>query len=657
MTFRLQKHVLVALLFLISVELSAQCTQLVWSDEFDGTALDLTKWTPIVGPGGAVAGNGEEQYYTARSQNIQVSNGTLKIIALAETYGGNNYTSARMQTKNLGDWRYGRIEARLKLPVGQGMWPAFWLLPTDNIYGLWPRSGEIDIMELVGKEPSHAFGSVHSSSDATVHTRTKRYDLPSGNFNDAFHVFSMEWSPNLIRFYVDGNLYSTETNTTVSPYPWVFDKRFFILLNLAVGGAWAGAPDGTTTYPQTMEVDYVRVYQNIGDIAIIGKTLVEPNDPSVYSVPTLANTTYQWSVSGVGNTISSGQGTPQATVNWGRNSGTLSVLINDGCTPSATVSADVTVSPNLWNNYGFEQNYVAWDTRPVYDVPALFYISESDFTEGAKAACVQTKIVSSASPWNIQLSRTNLNLTAGTSYTLRFKAKADANRTIPTSFIRTANFSTVAAKSINLTTNWQAFEHIFISVNNENVMWNADLAGQLGTNCFDDFVFARTDVLPIELTAFTGVAERDGNRLTWQFADAKDIEKITVEKSSNGVDFHFMASINPKNAQNAFDNAPFDRTYYRLSLSEWNGKTSFSKIISLKKDGILRGTKIYPNPVHTVLTIENTEGHALQIANILGQVVQNIKPSTASDNVDISALPNGIYFLKTKETVIRFVKY
>ena len=364
------------------------CSQLVWADEFNGSALDLTKWTPVVGPGGVVSGNAELQYYTARSQNIQVSNGTLKIIALAENNyigSGNNYTSARMQTKDLGDWRYGRIEARIKLPVAQGMWPAFWLLPTDNTYGIWPRSGEMDIMELIGKEPSHAYATIHTSNDGVVHSFGGRYDLPSGTFADDFHVFSMDWSPNLLKFYVDGNLYTTKKNTDVAPYPWVFDKRFYVLLNLAIGGPWPGNPNATTTFPQQMEVDYVRVYQNIGDVPLVGKTLVEPNAPSVnYSVPSLNNVAYQWSVSGAGNAILAGQGTPQASVNWGNNSGMVSVTMTDGCTPSATLTTNVTVSPNLLDNYGFEQNYVSWDTRPAYGASATFSISTSDFTEGVK---------------------------------------------------------------------------------------------------------------------------------------------------------------------------------------------------------------------------------------------------------------------------------
>jgi beta-glucanase (GH16 family) len=642
--------------------LAAQCEQLVWSDEFNGTALDLSKWTPVVGPGGAVSGNAELQYYTARSQNIQVSSGTLKIIALAENYGGNAYTSARMQTKNLGDWLYGRIEARIKLPVAQGMWPAFWLLPTDNVYGNWPRSGEIDIMELIGREPSHAYATIHTSNDGITRSFGNRYDLSSGTFADDFHVFSLEWSPNLMKFYVDGNLYSTQTHTTISPYPWVFDKRFFALLNLAIGGPWAGSPDATTTFPQQMEVDYVRVYQNISSLAIIGKNLVEPNTTaSLYNVPSLANTSYQWSVSGVGNTINSGQGTRQIGINWGSNSGTVSVLMNDGCTPSASVSMPVKVSANLWDNYGFEQDFVSWDTRPAYSSAVSFTVSTSDYTEGSKAASVQTNTVG-ANPWDIQLSRTNLSLIAGTNYTLKFKAKANANRTLPIAFIRSSNFSNIANTSINLTTNWQQYTMTFTPAGNENVMFNIDVAAQLGTNWFDDFIFARTSVLPIDLIAFKGNSEGNKNHLMWQFGDYKNVFANELEKSKNGQIFQPFMTLNPIDLTNknkpheAFDYAPFDQTYYRIKTVENDGKVEFSPIICVKNTDILRGPKIYPNPANDVLTIENAVGKDIEIVNILGEKMIKTKVTNNQFSMPINHLKSGIYFIHSGNDVLQFFK-
>jgi beta-glucanase (GH16 family) len=647
----------------IAVLAPTTCEQLVWSDEFNGSSLDLTKWTPIVGPGGVVAGNGELQYYTARPQNTQVSNGILKIIALAETNyngSGNDFTSARMQTKDLGDWRYGRIEARIKLPVAQGMWPAFWLLPTDNIYGIWPRSGEIDIMELIGREPSRTYATIHTSSDATVHSFGGNKSLTTGTFADDFHVFSVNWAPNLIQFYLDGVLYATQTNTTVSPYPWVFDKRFYVLLNLAIGGNWAGSPDATTTFPQVMEVDYVRVYQQIGDVSIVGKTLVEPNTASVaYTVPNLPNLTYQWSVTGLGNSIAAGQNTAQASVNWGNNNGVVSVAITDGCTPSANLVADVTVSPNLWSNYGFEQNYVAWETRPDYGTTAVFSVSNSQYTEGSRSACVQTNTANVAEPWAIQLSRTNLNLTGGTGYTLRFKAKADAAHSIPISFIRPVVFSTVAGSSAYLTTNWQQFSMTFTPTNNETVMFNADLAGQLGTVCFDDFVFARTSVLAVELLDFTGQIVQSSNQLTYQYRATDD--KITVEKSKDGVLFTELTALATTSKSGEVitatttDNTPFDLTYYRLRMTERTGKTTFSKIISLKNTFILRGPKIYPNPANDVLFIENADSD-ISIVNVLGQVVLSLSKNINHPPLSIYHLKSGVYFVKIGGEMVRFVK-
>jgi beta-glucanase (GH16 family) len=656
----------------------AQCYQLVWADEFSGSSLDLTKWTPVLGQ----SYNGELQYYTDRTDNIQVSSGTLKIIAKAENYGGKAYTSGRMQTQNMGDWLYGRMEARIKIPITQGSWPAFWMLPTDNIYGIWPKSGEIDIMETVGREPTKNFASIHTSNDGTVQTYTTAYTLPSGTFADDFHVFTMEWAPNVIRFYVDGNLYATKTPATVSPYPWVFNKRFYFLLNLAIGGDWAGSPNGTSVFPQTMEVDYVRVYQKLSDLAITGRILVEPNTPSVnYAVPSISGTTYQWSVSG-GGTIVSGQGTSQIVVNWGTASGTVSVLINDGCLPSATISTPVEVSGNTWSNPNFEQNFVNWETRPAYNSTATFSISTTDFSEGTRAACVQTNTAAPSTPWSIQLSRANLNLVAGTSYTLRFKAKADAARTIPIAFIRSSDFGGVAYKTINLTTSWQPFELIFTPSSSVNTMFNADLAGALGTYCFDEFVFGRTALLPVELLDFSGNTEGMGNVLRWQTANEINISHFDIERSFDGKAFEKIGEISAKgsnasyrfwddkSAQRSgrFEISPTLILYYRLKINELNGSSFFSKTISLTK-GKMQKVKIVslsPNPTNGFLDIQldNPKGEVatIEVFNTLGQLVFSEKIADWADKkrLNTEGWSSGVYFLKmsagqTIETV-RFLK-
>ncbi|MEZ5065986.1 MAG: family 16 glycosylhydrolase [bacterium] len=239
--------------------------ELVWFDEFDGTSLDLSKWEPQIGTGCPNLcgwGNNELQYY--RAQNATVSGGFLTITAKQEFFGGQPYTSARLRTKNLGDWTRGRFEMRARLPISQGMWAAFWMLPTDETYGGWAASGEIDIMEYLGHQPSRTFGTLHYGGPFPANTFTSNaYVLPSGNFHDTFHDFALEWDECGMRWYVDGFLYATQTQwySTGGPYPAPFDQRFHLLLNLAVGGNLPGNPDGTTVFPQEYVIDYVRVYQ------------------------------------------------------------------------------------------------------------------------------------------------------------------------------------------------------------------------------------------------------------------------------------------------------------------------------------------------------------------------------------------------------------
>ena len=233
---------------------------LVWQDEFDGDTLDLTKWKPETGGHGW--GNNELEYYTVRPGNARLENGQLIIEAREEDYLGRKYTSARLKTEGLGEWQYGRIEARLKIPRGQGIWPAFWMLGNNISRIGWPNSGEIDIMENIGKEPSIVHGTLHGPGYSGCCAIGSGYTLPSGQLHDAYHVYAVEWEENVFRWYIDSTLYFTVTRATVEARgPWVFSHPFFIIMNVAVGGAWPGNPDATTVMPQQMKVDYVRVYQ------------------------------------------------------------------------------------------------------------------------------------------------------------------------------------------------------------------------------------------------------------------------------------------------------------------------------------------------------------------------------------------------------------
>ncbi len=227
----------------------------IWSDEFDGNAIDPTKWVHEVGTGWMGWGNNELQYYTASSNNSFVDTGYLHIVARQEQVGSSNYTSARMITEDLFDFQYGKIEARIKVPVGQGLWPAFWMLGADFSTVGWPHCGEIDIMEHVNLE-LQIHGTHHY--DMWGHTYEGDYAYTDASL---FHLYTVEWDENEIRWYLDGVEYFTTNIGPSAISKEEFHTPFFVLLNLAVGGNWPGSPNGNTVFPATMMVDYVRVYQ------------------------------------------------------------------------------------------------------------------------------------------------------------------------------------------------------------------------------------------------------------------------------------------------------------------------------------------------------------------------------------------------------------
>lgn len=251
----------------------AQTWSLVWSDEFDSqvrSSIDLSNWTAEIG--GSGWGNNELQFYTDHSRNVFI-NGKGRLVIKARKrkagqklkcwYGKCRYTSARLITKNKFEQQYGRIEARIKIPSGQGIWPAFWMLGNDIDSVGWPDCGEIDIMENIGREPSIVHGTIHGPGYSGANGIGAAYSLKDGErFSDKFHTFAVEWEPGEIRWYVDGEMYQRRTPADLpKDARWVFDHPFFIILNVAVGGNWPGEPDRTTRFPQKMEVDYVRVYR------------------------------------------------------------------------------------------------------------------------------------------------------------------------------------------------------------------------------------------------------------------------------------------------------------------------------------------------------------------------------------------------------------
>lgn len=240
--------------------------QLVWSDEFEGDAgssPDSANWRFDIGTGENGWGNQELQYYTDRPENIALDGeGNLVITARSENFRGSGFTSARINTKDLFEQAYGRIEARLITPFGPGIWPAFWMLGENFDEVGWPQTGEIDIMELRGQQPNIVLGSVHGPGFSGGNAITKPFGLQQGRFDTDYHIYAVEWFPDRIDYFVDDFLYQRITKEDVEDAggEWVFDKPFFLLMNVAVGGTFVGFPSAETPFPQHMTIDYVRVY-------------------------------------------------------------------------------------------------------------------------------------------------------------------------------------------------------------------------------------------------------------------------------------------------------------------------------------------------------------------------------------------------------------
>ncbi len=268
------KHTILAIVSLVAAPLCAQeAWEMVWSDEFEGSVLNNDNWSYMTGTGTAYGlpagwGNNERQYYTAAGENISVSDGTLKITAVERSFGGADYTSARIRTLNKQEFLYGRIEARIKLPSTAGIWPAFWMLPTNSPYGGWASSGEIDVMESVNTA-DQIYGTLHHGAQWPQNAQVGHRLINGTDFSQDFHVFSVDWDPDSFTWAVDGVPYGTVTSgqwySSAAPGNQLapFDSEYHILLNVAVGGNFPGNPNGSSVFPQTMEVDYVRVYQRV----------------------------------------------------------------------------------------------------------------------------------------------------------------------------------------------------------------------------------------------------------------------------------------------------------------------------------------------------------------------------------------------------------
>jgi beta-glucanase (GH16 family) len=453
----------------------------VWSDEFNGSSLDQSIWSFQLGQF-----NDCVHYCTDLPTNTTVADGKLQLIALEESFQGYNYTASVIKTKHTVNWRYGRIEARIKLPGTNGFVPAFWLLPEDEQYGWWPASGEIDIMEHPTNEVTTIYGTIHSEAyNSFTGSGPRGGTIDISDAETDFHLYAIEWTPDKIDFFVDDQNYYTFNNEHSGSQTWPFDNPFYIILNMAVGGAWVGNPTSSTVFPAIMEVDYVRAYQNFEDIAFYGPDYVMHNTQSLlYSAPNISGMEYEWSVPNTAQ-ITSGQNTKKINVDWGIFTGTvelLSTLNNE----SRLIKYPVEMSNNLLKNSGFEKGAKYWNKSIAFPADADFNISTQDVQSGERSLFIDV-ISPGVNPWDIQLSQTNLELESGQTYQASFWAKSETNSEITAAIINASNFYLYTIETFQLTDIWTQYDFTFTAPENVIGSFNIDMGGHTGSYHFDDF--------------------------------------------------------------------------------------------------------------------------------------------------------------------------
>lgn len=470
---------------------AADSWRLVWSDEFDGAGLpDATRWSYDVGGGGW--GNAESQFYTdKRTENARQEGGHLVIEARRESWESRSYTSARLVTRGKGDWLYGRVEVRALLPKGRGVWPAIWLLPTDWKYGDWPKSGELDIMENVGYDPDRIHSNIHTQaynhSIGTNKGNNRLVSSPSENW----HVYRMDWYPDRVEYYIDDEVLFVFRNEGTGSAVWPFDQRFHLILNIAVGGSWGGSQGiDDVIFPQSMRVDWVRVYQQ------------DENAPTTLTTKTV------------------GQGRVEvspAKASWERTeTARASAVPATGWTfarwAGGGTRADTSVSMSA------DRNLEAW-FRPANDllVDGEFaaggagwdgpnYLGTASGSGSRSGGAVKAGVVSGGTErWNVQLLQSGFGLETGRTYAVRFTAKASVARSIDVSVEHDASpWTSHSRRLLELGTEAKPFSWTF------RMDGESDPAARLVFNLGLEAGDVTLDDVRLEVLDPTAVGRRDG---------------------------------------------------------------------------------------------------------------------------------------------------
>lgn len=469
---------LIVLILLAGVKMHifAQDWVLVWSDEFNSPGLpDESKWSYDVGGGGW--GNNELQYYTSkRGENARIEDSTLIIEMRKEAFQGKDYTSARLVSKNKGDWLYGRVEVRAKLPSGKGTWPAIWMLPTDWEYGEWPASGEIDIMEHVGYDPGVIHATVHTAD--LNHTKGTQMgkSITVDDCSDQFHLYSIEWSEDHIDAFVDGIKYFTFDNRGEGHETWPFDKRFHLLLNTAFGGDWGGAQGIDNSIASAkFYIDYVRVYQKSESGPVLltvnstpgGKVIIDPEKREYLSgekVVVLAD-------------ADSGYEFQSWTGDYYSTSNPLSFVVIG----NTSLKANFCLKGEMVINGGFDDGLNSWSQWSNTGTASTREVSDGSYKISISSA--------GDNDWDLQLSQAGMKMIAGNRYRISFRVWAQTERTITVRVNMTvpphsAWYSKVV--SINNKPETYVYEFIMTDQNDDNARIEFDFGKYAVTTYIDD---------------------------------------------------------------------------------------------------------------------------------------------------------------------------
>jgi hypothetical protein len=486
------------------------------------------------------------------------------------------------------------------------------------------------------------------------------YVKPAGSFSNGFHYFATEWSPDTVRFFIDSMLVSTITknNFAVNGKRWPFNtNRFYLILNLAIGGYWPGNPNATTIFPAQMKIDWVRVHQKNNNIRISGKKVVYPYTPNEpYTAPDIQGANYTWSLP-TGATIASTTNNI-IKINWGNS--TTSGWVKANITTPCGMTKDsiwVDISNNLLDNYSFEDNFINWTMGASGGAAATRYIT-SNAQHLSKAAVVNaTKIGSNF--WDVQLRRSNVALQSGVSYTLKFWAKSSLpNATISTSFINSTNYTNYAYKAHTLSNTWTQYTHTFTSpVTAADILMTLDMGNAIGTYYYDNFSLETTASLSVNWLHFEAKTQNKSVLINFGTATETNNDYFEIQHATDGSTFETIAQIKG----NGTSNIPHDYRYlhqniaagthfYRLKQVDIDGKYSFSAIVKTTLEQTLLPIVVYPNPAQDIIYIYNQthqEPLSITLYDVLGNVIfwQNYM-GLGTFSIDAQQYARGIYFIK-----------